>query len=281
MSLIKFLNLNPKCKEKENKRTKMKTTETMISLVRSFIKDKLNIDLEDFIKNSNWSESLELCLNLLSNSLTIDEEKHLKAQFNGLYTKTWKTNYKLALGIMLAWIIEDVCIVIFSREPEIECTLNENLNRNILPYPNPTYDIDLYFNSEKIPLEIKQNYNGKWEKNKTIKFRKLTYPNLKMAHGIVFGVDLTNDQVLMFDTHSPNIKTEYIEYDKSFNTFATRVFLNDDYFCSWDNWKKKFINITKCKECNKPKRKKRNGYCHECKAKQQEKRLNNNVRKRN
>ncbi|GAI66772.1 unnamed protein product [marine sediment metagenome] len=82
MSLIKFLNLNPKCKEKENKRTKMKTTETMISLVRSFIKDKLNIDLEDFRQKIISYEENDA--SFLINLRRIQDDKELEKTLIGL-----------------------------------------------------------------------------------------------------------------------------------------------------------------------------------------------------
>ncbi len=109
---------------------------------------------------------------------------------------------------------------------------------------------------KKIPIEIKQDYNEYYKTDWTIGFKDYSYEYLSKNNVIVFGIDFINNQIVMIDINTTKNRIEYIENYETFGgKFLTRILLNKDDFCSWNNWKIKFINILR----KRSKRLKENG----------------------
>lgn len=215
--------------------------------IRKFLRIKLNEDLEDFIKKNSLSKSSEMYINLLNYSLTKKNKTYLENKLGTpefKHVKDKRPTILFALDIVLGWIIEDACLILLSRIPQIKCTLND-INRRFV-INQVTHDINLQYKSTTIPLEIKHDFKGHWKECGSIEFRDNTYNYFSKYYTIIFGIDIKYNQILMINTPTTNI-TDYIKHHPPFGGKpATSIYIDyKDNFCNWNNWKSKLIDILK------------------------------------
>lgn len=192
-------------------------------MVRNFIQQNCEMTLEELIKDNSWNIELDLCINLLNNTLREEDKDYLKSNLGNLsHLMDLRNPNTYALELILGWVIEDAILWIFTKDLNLNCTLGSaDRKREFLDNPKASSDLRIIINSHELFLEIISDYTGYWNKTNKIDLRDNKYNNLKNEDGIIFGIDLLNRKFLIFKVNL--IDETKVRYTKEYRPFGNKA----------------------------------------------------------
>ncbi len=160
-----------------------------VAAVREFIAQNFACEtLESFIRAEQWDEDPLLCLNILNDKLTPDQDALLQERLHSYKDKLNIYNY--ATEVILAWVLEDAVIRILS-EHGFQCAILKDRERQIVPNPLVTYDLEVeVWRSRKMLLKILTDFDASWVQDRQVNLRTGIYTALKKEDGILLGFDM-------------------------------------------------------------------------------------------
>ena len=104
----------------QQNRYKNKVRSTNLFLMRH-----LGYTLMEYIDHCDWKEDLQLCRNLINDTLTDENKAYLKFKLKSLFhLRDRRTSEEYALDLILGWIIEDAISEIFNDNLQINTSLH-------------------------------------------------------------------------------------------------------------------------------------------------------------
>lgn len=186
-----------------------------IEIVEDFLASNVNISISDFIKRTYDKQKSILFLDLVKDSLSVDETNYLRSKLGKSgHLRDQRSCEEYALDLVLGWIMEDAILKILDKLG-FPCSLaSEDRNREFLKSPKATPDYDiLSSNNKKFKLELVNDFTGFWKKKKKIHLRDNKYNKLKEDDGILLGIDFINKEFFV------------LKIKKTKATFVPRHFL--------------------------------------------------------
>jgi hypothetical protein len=189
-----------------------KAYEEKVNAVENFVKSNFDKSLENFIRGQRWKENPDLCVDVVSDRLTVEDQKYLNEKLGGLrHLKDRRSAAEYACDLILGWVVEDGILKILEDEIGFKCVLSSaDKNREFLKRPEASSDIRLEISKEhQAHLELVKDFTGYWKKNRKIDLRDAKYSNLKREKGILLGLDFKNASFFILSL--AQTKAEYIK----------------------------------------------------------------------
>jgi len=177
---------------------------TKVRLTNLFVMRHLGYSLSDYIELCHWKEDINLCLNLINDTLTEQNKTYLKFKLKGLtHLRDRRTSEEYALDLILGWIIEDAMRDIFNDILNLKANLHSaDRNREFLLKPAASSDFIINHNDQEWYVEIISDYTGFWHNYSVVHLRDDKFLNLKAEEGILLGIDYRNSNFLVLRVNS-------------------------------------------------------------------------------
>jgi len=182
-----------------------------VSLCREFIEHNLGVKLEEFIREANWAENAELCIHILNDCPTVDEENYVNTKLGSLsHLRDKRSPLEYACDLIVGWTIEDGFIKLLETEAGLKCSLvSADKRREFLRRPKASADISVETaDGEGFRFELVKDFTGHWQKKKKIDLRDRKYLNLKEENGILVGIDFKYGKFFVLNVNEA--EAEYI-----------------------------------------------------------------------
>jgi hypothetical protein len=215
--------------------------------VRQFVQKNFNMNLYNFININNWEEDANLCLNVINNSLDVNQFNYLNEKMNLTHLRDKRTPVEYACDLILGWVVEDGILKMLS-DIGLKCILDSaDRKRKFIKNPKSTADIKIYLSKEKsISLELVKDYTGYWLRNRKIELRDDKYPNLNAEKGVLLGLEFTKGKFFLLEI--VKVPATYIKFHYPFHKPAYSLSLKDVTFHDQNNIKTVINSFFKVKE---------------------------------
>lgn len=182
----------------------------------------LGYSLADYIELCHWKEDLNLCLNLIHDTLTEQNKTYLKFKLKGLtHLRDRRTSEEYALDLILGWIIEDAMRDIFNDILHLNANLHSaDRNREFLLKPVASSDFIIIHNDQEWYVEIISDYTGFWHNYSVVHLRDDKFLNLKAEGGILLGIDFRNSRFLILRVN--NIESNRVRQIKEHRPYGRK-----------------------------------------------------------
>jgi len=215
-----------------------------VSIAKNFIKKNLNIEIENLIIKNNWEEDAILCVNILNNTISVENQNYLNEKLNLSHLRDRRTPVEYACDLILGWVIEDGIVDILNSL-KIKSELNSaDRNRKFLKKPKSSSDLKIKNHQGKtILIELVKDYTSYWSRNGSIELRDNKYNNLKNENSILLGIDFKNNE--FFIMKIDEIEATFIPFHYPFRKPAYSIEIKKDDFHDLNHAKQifsKFFN---------------------------------------
>ena len=201
-----------------------------IDYINDFVKTLLNISVEDFIYSLPWYESSDLCIRILYNKTTLEDEQYLSTQLIDKHRMDSRNPVSFAQSLVTSWIIED-CLVQYFQSLGHDTILNSaDYERKFLITPTSNADFKIVTDKHSIPVELVTDYYGNWQKQNCIPLRDYKYPNLVKEKSYLLGIDFVNNAFTFLYIHKKT--AQYVDYYDPFQKPAYLLDVEKKDFCS-------------------------------------------------
>lgn len=208
----------------QNKKYKSK-----VKLAKEFVLTNLNMTVEELLLLKNWDEDVELCMNILDDSVTLENKEYIGSVLGYAHHRRDKrSSLEYACDLIVGWVIED-CTVEILNKLGYDTSLNSaDKHRKILLSPTADSDLKVYINGQDVLIEQVNDFTGYWKKTLHVPLRDNKYINLKNENSLLFGIDYVNE--LFFILNVPETEANYIPFHKPFSKPAYAIVITDNDF---------------------------------------------------
>ena len=207
--------------------------QSKVKLAKDFVFSNLNMGTKMLLEIKNWDEDLELCINILDDRVTVEDEKYIESVLGyAHHRKDKRTSLEYACDLIVGWVIEDCTVEMLNKIGYATFLNSADKHRKILLSPTADSDLKVYVNGKEVLIEQVNDFTGYWKKTLHVPLRDNKYNNLKSENSLLFGIDFVNKLFFILNVH----KTEanYIPYHKPFGKPAYAIVITDDDFHDLD-----------------------------------------------
>ena len=200
-----------------------------VKLAKEFVLSNLNITVKELLILKKWDEDIELCMNILDDSVTSENKKYIESVLGYAHHRRDKrSSLEYACDLIVGWVIED-CTVEILNKLGYDTSLNSaDKHRKILLSPTADSDLKVYINRKDVLIEQVNDFTGYWKKTLHVPLRDNKYINLKNENSLLFGIDYVNE--LFFILNVPETEANYIPFHRPFSKPAYAILITDDDF---------------------------------------------------
>lgn len=204
-----------------------------VKLAKDFVYKNLAMELTHAYIIEKWDEDLSLCMDILDDKVTSEEEKYIESVLGyARHRRDKRSSLEYACDLMVGWLLED-CIVEVLNNLGYDTSLNgADRNRKLLLDPTTDSDLKVSINGKDILIEQVNDFTGYWIKTKHVPLRDNKYLNLKKENSLLFGIDFKNDLFFILDVSKTN--ANYIPFHRPFSKPAYALDVSDDDFNDLD-----------------------------------------------
>lgn len=204
--------------------------QSKVKLAKEFVSSNLNIDTKKLLKLKKWGEDISLCMNILDNHVTVENEKYIESVLGYAHHRRDKrTSLEYACDLIVGWTIED-CIVEILNEMGYVTSLNgADKARKLLLDPTSDSDLKVLINGKEILIEQVNDFTGYWKRTEHVPLRDNKFIHLKNENSLLFGIDFKNNLFFILDVSKA--ESNYIPYHKPFSkpAYALKITKSDFY----------------------------------------------------
>ena len=216
--------------------------QSKVKLAKDFVTSNLNIDIEEFLINKKWDEDIELCMNILNNSVTYENKAYIESVLGYAHHRRDKrTSLEYACDLMVGWMIEDCTVDILNGLGHNTSLNGADKDRKLLLSPTSNSDLKININGKSVLIEQVNDFTGYWKKTMHVPLRDNKYKHLKNENSLLFGIDFKNE--LFFMLNVPKRKANYIPYHRPFSKPAYAILINNDDFYNLNEVESVFSKI--------------------------------------
>lgn len=201
-----------------------------VKLAKEFVLSNLNIGTKRLIELKKWDEDVSLCMNILDNHVTVENEKYIESVLGYAHHRRDKrTSLEYACDLIVGWTIED-CIVEILNDLGYVTSLNgADKGRKLLLDPTSDSDLKVSINGKEILIEQVNDFTGYWKRTKHVPLRDKKFIHLRNENSLLFGIDFKNKLFFILDVSET--ESNYISYHKPFSkpAYALKVTKDDFY----------------------------------------------------
>lgn len=201
-----------------------------VKLAKEFVLSNLNIGTKRLIELKKWDEDVSLCMNILDNHVTVENEKYIESVLGYAHHRRDKrTSLEYACDLIVGWTIED-CIVEILNDLGYVTSLNgADKGRKLLLDPTSDSDLKVSINGKEILIEQVNDFTGYWKRTKHVPLRDKKFIHLRNENSLLFGIDFKNKLFFILDVSET--ESNYISYHKPFSkpAYALKVTKDDLY----------------------------------------------------
>ena len=223
-------NIIKKIKTDKNKFSfKNEKYESKVKLAKAFVSSNLNMSVKDLLILKKWDENVELCTNIIDNSVTSEDKKYIESVLGYAHHRRDKRNsLEYACDLIVGWVIEDCTVEILNKLGYNTSLNSADKNRKILLNPTANSDLKVYINEKEVLIEQVNDFTGYWKKTLHVPLRDKKYINLKNENSLLFGIDYVNK--LFFLLNVPEREANYIPFHRPFSKPAYAILITDNDF---------------------------------------------------
>lgn len=207
--------------------------QSKVKLAKDFVFSNLNMDTKMLLEIKNWDEDVGICMNILDDSVTVEDEKYIESVLGYAHHRRDKrTSLEYACDLIVGWLIEDCTVEILNKLGYNTSLNSADKHRKILLSPTADSDLKVYLDGKDILIEQVNDFTGYWKKTLHVPLRDNKYNNLKNENSLLFGIDYVNE--LFFILNVPETEANYIPYHRPFSKPAYAILITDDDFYNLD-----------------------------------------------
>jgi len=204
-----------------------------VKLAKEFVISNLNITVKDLLILKQWDEEVELCMNILDDSVTPEDKEYIESVLGYAHHRRDKrSSLEYACDLIVGWVIEDCTVEILNKLGYTTSLNSADKHRKILLSPTADSDLKVYINGKDVLIEQVNDFTGYWKKTLHVPLRDNKYINLKNENSLLFGIDYVNE--LFFILNVPETEANYIPYHRPFSKPAYAILITDDDFYNLD-----------------------------------------------
>ena len=217
----------PKCSYTKSL-DKVEVRKNKINFIVNFIKELLDMDIEDFLLSCNWSKDFSLYLRIFLQNFTLEDIKYVNMKLSNKHLKDNRISMDYAFDLICGWIVEE-CLIKFFKIKGYDIELyGGDKKREFLPYTLADPDFVLKNKNNNILIELITNYVGTWKREYNIALRDSKYNKLVNNNVFILGIDFKNQKFLFinpkdFDVHK-------VDYFIPWGKPASLLQIDDDIF---------------------------------------------------
>lgn len=207
--------------------------QSKVKLAKEFVLSNLDMDTKMLLEIKNWDEDIGLCMDILDDAVTTEDEKYIESVLGYAHHRRDKrTSLEYACDLIVGWVIEDCTVEILNKLGYNTSLNSADKHRKILLKPTADSDLKVYLNGKDVLIEQVNDFTGYWKKTLHVPLRDNKYNNLKNENSLLFGIDYVNE--LFFILNVPETEANYIPYHKPFSKPAYAILITDDDFYNLD-----------------------------------------------
>lgn len=223
-NMVKKTEINENTFSFQNKKYKSK-----VKLAKEFVFSNLNMSVKDLLILKKWGENVELCTNILDNSVTSENKEYIESVLGYAHHRRDKrSSLEYACDLIVGWLIEDCTVEILNKLGYNTSLNSADKNRKILLRPTANSDLKVYINGKEVLIEQVNDFTGYWKKTLHVPLRDKKYINLKNENSLLFGIDYVNE--LFFILNVPETEANYIPFHRPFSKPAYAIPITDNDF---------------------------------------------------
>lgn len=207
--------------------------QSKVKLAKEFVLSNLNMDTKMLLEIKNWDEDIGLCMDILDDAVTTEDEKYIESVLGyARHRRDKRTSLEYACDLIVGWVIEDCTVEILNKLGYNTSLNSADKHRKILLKPTADSDLKVYINEKDVLIEQVNDFTGYWKKTLHVPLRDNKYINLKNENSLLFGIDYVNE--LFFILNVPETEANYIPYHRPFSKPAYAILITDDDFYNLD-----------------------------------------------
>ena len=216
--------------------------QSKVNLANNFVLSNLNIDTKTLLEIKSWDESVDLCMNILDDAVTIEDKKYIDSVLGYAHHRMDKrSSLEYACDLIVGWVIEDCTVEILNKLGYNTSLNSADKHRKLLLNPTADSDLKVCINGKEVLIEQVNDFTGYWKKTLHVPLRDNKYINLKQENSLLFGIDYVNE--LFFILNVPETEVKYIPYHGPFSKPAYAILITNSDFYKLDKLEFVFSKI--------------------------------------